>query len=142
LSIDHGDTIKENVFTMLFPKVIIKKVLPARNGPKGITLFIFFFFNTIKAIPMTEPIAEAINKAKNDFSSPKRIPINKTNLTSPNPSHVPFEIKKSKKKKLKSNNPETRKLIKNNHDDPEEEIKKLNSKVTTMAGKRTASGIM
>ena len=74
-------------------------IVPAtKKGPKGISLFKPFLPNKINPIPIIAPIKKAKNKAAKIFGNPIKIPMKKTNFTSPNPIHLPLEIRKIKRK--------------------------------------------
>ncbi len=73
-----------------------------KKGPKGISLFKPFLPNKINPIPIIAPIKKAENKAAKIFGKPIKIPMKKTNFTSPNPIHLPLEIRKIKRKNRKA----------------------------------------
>jgi len=84
---------------MFSPKKNEIKVPKTRKGPKGTSESIFLFFKATNPIPIIAPINEAKNRAVNMSGNPKKKPIKTTSLTSPNPSHFPFEKNQMKKKK-------------------------------------------
>ena len=63
-----------------------------KNGAKGTSDFNVFFFAKINPIPIIAPMKNEKNRAIKIFGKPKKRPIKNANLTSPNPSHFPFEI--------------------------------------------------
>ena len=60
-----------------------------RNGPKGTSDFIFFFFKRINPIPIIAPEKKATNKATKISIQPRKSPIKKASLMSPIPMPLP-----------------------------------------------------
>ena len=70
-----------------------------KNGPKGNSLLIVFFFNIISPNPIIAPIKKARNKASSALGQPSKKPIKKASLISPTPIHLPRETRTINKKK-------------------------------------------
>ena len=73
-----------------------------RNGAKGTSDFKVFLLRAMRPVPIKAPIRKEEKRAIKMFGQPRNSPKKKTNLTSPNPSQFPWEIKKIKRKKNKT----------------------------------------
>ena len=74
------------------------KVPATKNGPKGISDFIFFLPLIIKQIPRIAPIKKAKNKATTIPGKPSNNPIKNPSLISPIPIPLPLVTKTNKRK--------------------------------------------
>jgi len=83
-----------------------------KKGPKGISLLRVFFFKTISPIPIIAPRKKAKKRAMRIFGKPRKSPIKKANLGSPQPIHLPRETKTIAKKKAEARIAENNELKK------------------------------
>lgn len=80
------------------PNNIARKVPTIKNGAKGTSLFRPFFPNIINSNPIIAPNKNAKNNPAKMLGNPKINPNKIANFTSPNPIHLPEEIRNINKK--------------------------------------------
>src|SRR6185436_10779781 len=83
----------------LMLKQNVRMVPMIRNGPNGISLFIFnFLFTVIKIITQAAPTQKDTNTAEKPCARPRRAPMPAISFTSPSPNNRPLEKSQMRKK--------------------------------------------
>ena len=78
-----------------------------KNGAKGISVFIEYFFEKIRStIPTKAPVQKAKTKPESPCASPKSQPKPKASFASPSPIQTPLEKSQIKAKGRAINNPD------------------------------------
>lgn len=99
----HFDDFYKNKFKyqliIVSPQNKAIKVPVTRKGPNGTSLLSAFFLKTINPIPIIAPMKKAKKRAIKILGKPRKSPIKKANFGSPNPIHLPREIKTIARKK-------------------------------------------